>query len=88
MGQVLVFHANDIIEAQIVCGMLEANGVKAWVDGAYLQGAVGELQTMGFARVKVLEADLPQALKILENYNASDVPDVTQDGVWNADPSK
>jgi len=87
MSQTVAFHANDIIEAHLVRGMLEANGVKAWVTGDYLQGAVGELAPMNFAKVMVLEEDLPVAKQILEKYDTSEVPDVSQEGIWNAAPT-
>jgi hypothetical protein len=64
----LVFNANDIMEAHIVAGMLHAEGIEAHVGGHYLQGGVGELATMGFATVSVMDDDAAAARKIIERY--------------------
>ena len=64
----LLYHANDVIEAHIIAGMLQAQDIPAWVGGYYLQGGVGELAPMGFATVMVPDADLPIASSILEEY--------------------
>ena len=45
-----VFRANDIVEAHIVAGMLQAEGIKTFVGGHYLQGAV-----VGVARSLITE---------------------------------
>ena len=78
MSLIIAFHANDILEAHIVCGMLQANGLQAWVSGHYLQGAVGELPPMGFAKVLVLQEELPQAQQILEEYRPGSTESVKQ----------
>ncbi|HWK55427.1 MAG TPA: DUF2007 domain-containing protein [Hyphomicrobiales bacterium] len=67
------FEASDIIEAHIVRGMLEAEGLQAWVGGHYLQGAVGEIPAFGTARVQVLDVDLPRARALIEAYLGSQV---------------
>jgi len=87
MSQTIAFHASDYIEAHIVRGMLESGGVKAWVNGDFLQGAVGEISPMGIAKVMVLEEDLPLARQILEEYQPAEVPDVSRDDIWNATPA-
>ena len=48
-----VYRAANITEAHIVKGMLEANGIDAYVDGYYLQGGIGELAPMDFVSVSV-----------------------------------
>lgn len=65
-----VFRANDIIEAHIVAGMLQAEGIKTFVGGHYLQGAVGDLAVQGFADVQVLQDDVIQALSLISEYEA------------------
>ena len=45
--------ARDITEAHIVAGLLEANGIDAYVGGHYLQGALGEIGVAGFSNVHV-----------------------------------
>lgn len=65
---VKVYRAANIMEAHIVKGLLEANGIEAFVDGHYLQGGVGELASMDFAGVSVQDSDEEAARKILEEY--------------------
>ena len=65
---VKVFTAKNSIEANIVKGMLEANDIPAYVEGEYLQGAIGELSAIDFAFVSVDEANELMALNIINEY--------------------
>ncbi len=65
---VKVYHAANIMEAHIVKGLLEANGIEAYVDGHYLQGGIGELASMDFAGVSVQDSDEQVACRIIEEY--------------------
>ncbi len=65
---VKIFTAKNSIEANIVRGMLEANGIEAWVEGEYLQGAIGELSAIDFAFVTVNERDKDAALRLVHEY--------------------
>lgn len=64
----LIYTANDINEANIVCGMLQANGIEAHVAGYYLQGGVGDLAALDFAKVYVDEEDTEQAAFLIADY--------------------
>lgn len=66
-----VFHANDIVEAHIVASMLQAEGIKTFVGGHYLQGGVGGLAVQDFADVQVLEDDVVQAHSLIAEYESS-----------------
>lgn len=66
---VKIYNARDITEAHIVRGMLEANGIEAYVNGYYLQGGIGELAAHDFASVSVGNADADQARKLVEEYD-------------------
>ena len=63
-----VYSASNITEAHIVKGMLEANGIEAYVDGFYLQGGIGELATMDFVSVSVDDEDEALAREIIDDY--------------------
>lgn len=65
---IIVFTAKDSIEANIVKGMLEANGIEAYITGEYLQGGIGELPAMGLIDVHVDEQNREQALKLINDY--------------------
>ncbi len=64
----LAYKADNIAEAEIVKGMLEANGLEAHVSGYYLQGGVGEMATMGFARVLIANEDFDKARELIHEY--------------------
>jgi hypothetical protein len=63
-----VFTAKNSIEANIVKGMLEANDIPAYVDGEYLQGAIGELAAIDFAFVSVNEVNYEKARNLVNEY--------------------
>lgn len=63
-----VYRAANILEAQIVKGMLEANGIDANVGGFYLQGGVGELAPLDTARVYVEDEDVERARELIQEY--------------------
>jgi hypothetical protein len=54
----IVYKAQDISEAHIVAGMLQANGIEAHVGGYYLQGAIGDIGTLNLANVHVSDEDV------------------------------
>ncbi len=65
---VKVYNSSNIIEAQIVRGMLEAHDIKAYVGGQYLQGGVGELASMDFASVSVDDENIALAQELIKEY--------------------
>jgi len=68
---VIVYNAKDIIEAQLVAGLLESKGIETHVGGTYLQGGIGELAAMDFATVSVDEQDVARSRSIIDKYEAS-----------------
>lgn len=63
-----IYCAANIIEAHIVSGMLNANGVDSYVTGHYLQGGVGEISPTNFANVLVADNDVAQAQPLIDAY--------------------
>jgi hypothetical protein len=70
----IIYKASDTIEAHIVAGMLNANGVRAYVGGHYLQGGIGELAPMDFANVSVADEDVEPALRVVRDYESNNQP--------------
>jgi len=68
----LIYRASDINEANIVSGMLRANGIDAHVGGYYLQGGIGELAAFGFANVHVPDEDAENARILIAQYEDAD----------------
>ena len=64
----IIYKARDIIEAHIVSGMLNANGIETHVGGYYLQGGVGDVAVSDFANVQVADEDVELALPLVTEY--------------------
>lgn len=64
----LIYKAGDIIEAHIISGLLDAEGIESHVSGHYLQGAVGELAPTGFSNIHVDDKDIDKAKTIIAEY--------------------
>lgn len=63
-----VFRGNNYIEAQLLTGLLEQHGINAFLQGAALQGGLGELPAVGYLSIMVEESDLDDARSILAAY--------------------
>lgn len=63
-----VYEAENLIDAHLVKGLLEQNGIPAWVRGNYLAGALGELPVSGLLAVCVPSVALPEASEILAQW--------------------
>jgi hypothetical protein len=64
-----VFSARDSMQAHIVRGMLEANGITARVDGDYLQGGIGELPLVDLISVSVDDSEYEAAMQLIEEFD-------------------
>lgn len=69
MSLVDVYHAETTTDAHLIKGLLENNGITAFVSGHYLQGAFGELPVMNIIQVMVDDQDESQARRILQDFN-------------------
>ena len=67
-----VYSAQNAVDAHIIKGLLEQQGISARVNGEYLQGGIGELPPMGLITVSVAEENYEQALKLVLEYENSD----------------
>jgi Putative prokaryotic signal transducing protein len=65
----IIYKARDIIEAHIVSGMLNANGIETHVGGYYLQGGVGDVAVYDFANVQVADEDVALAAPLVADYD-------------------
>lgn len=65
----IVYKAQDIIEAHIVSGMLNAEGIETYVGGFYLQGGIGDLAASDYANVQVADEDVEPAQAIVAKYS-------------------
>lgn len=66
----IVFTGHNLTEAHIVAGMLRAHDIDAHVGGHYLQGGVGDMAALDFAKVYVGPEDLDHARRLIADYEA------------------
>ena len=67
----LIFQGQNILEAHIISGLLQAHGIECHVAGHYLQGAVGDLPASDFANVFLHEhTDEEAANQLIADYEA------------------
>ena len=69
----LIYKASDINEANIVSGMLRANGIEAHVGGYYLQGGIGDLAATDFANIHVADEDVELARTLIAEYESTSI---------------
>ena len=65
-----VYEASTGLDAHMILGLLEQQRIQGRIEGEYLQGGVGGLQTMGLVRVLVSEADYDEAKKIISEWES------------------
>ena len=68
-----VFRCNDYIEAHLVEGLLREHGIETFLQGALLQGGLGELPPMGHLAILVDEDDLEAAKRIIDAYERGEL---------------
>jgi hypothetical protein len=70
----IAYRAKDIMEAEIIKGMLRANGIEAYSSGFYLQGAIGDIAPTDFSKVHVHDDDYVRARELVKEYEGQ-LPD-------------
>lgn len=75
-----IYDPADLIEAQMLIGMLESEGIRCHLAGAYLLGALGELPLGGLLGLLVDDAEAARASALIAAYNGAepipgDLPD-------------
>jgi len=65
------YEAANALEAQMLQDLLKAEGITARIDGAYLQGGIGELPAAGLVRLVVEDDDHARARSVIERWEAA-----------------
>ena len=68
-----VFRSSDYIEAQLLAGLLRDAGIDVFVQGALLQGGLGELPAMGHLSLLIDEQDLSAAQLLIAAYERGEL---------------
>ena len=69
-----LYEPSNALEAQILHDLLQQEGIETRINGAYLQGGVGELQASGLVRLVMEDEDYEQARTIIKRWEATEVP--------------
>lgn len=75
----VVYEAGDLIDAHLVKGRLENEGVPAWVRGEHLTGGIGQLPVHGLLAVLVADSDAEEAQAHLARWAAERADDRGED---------
>ena len=67
----IVYRAENIIDANLVKAALAEAGIRAFVSGEYLTGAIGQLPAWDLVTVMVAQADVERAAQIAESIDAA-----------------
>ena len=67
-----VYRSGDYVEGQLLKGLMEQQGLLAYLNGTALQGGLGEVPVMGHISISVNEVDLKRAQEIVEAFERGD----------------
>lgn len=87
----IVYRAENVFDASLVKGLLENAGIMAFVNGAMLQGGIGELPPAGLITVTVADEDQAAAEDIISEFQRESESDAEanqhdDDGLDPSDP--
>lgn len=68
-----VFRCSDYIEAHLLAGLLRDRGIETFLQGALLQGGLGELPALGHLIIMVDESDHSAAKLIIDAYERGEL---------------
>jgi hypothetical protein len=72
-----LYEPSNALEAHMLHDLLQQEGIATRINGAYLQGGVGELPASGLVHLVVAEEDYERARAVIQRWEATEVPDPT-----------
>ena len=66
-----IYEPQDLLEAELLLGMLASEGVEAHLAGRHLLGAMGELPALGLLGLLVEDEEAERARRLIAAYNAA-----------------
>ncbi|MGH8354969.1 MAG: putative signal transducing protein [Pseudomonas sp.] len=66
-----IYEPQDLLEAELLQGMLASEGVAAHLTGTHLMGAIGELPVCGLLGLLVEDDLAERACRLIAEYNAA-----------------
>ncbi len=67
-----IYEPRDLLEAEMLRGMLAAEGIEAYLTGRHLIGAVGELPAAGLLGLMVADEQAGRACELIAEYNGAE----------------
>ena len=67
-----VYEPQDLMEGELLLGMLASEGIEAYLTGQHLAGAVGELPACGLLGVMVEDDHAHRAHQLIAAYNGAE----------------
>lgn len=83
----IVYRAANLSDAHLLRQLMEAEGIPAFVQGEFLQGAVGELPANTEVFVHVPDAHVEAARAVVEDWDNSEPVGLEDDGLDADDPA-
>lgn len=68
-----IYEPRDLLEAEMLRGMLIAEGIEAYLTGRHLIGAVGELPVSGLLGLMVADEQAERARQLIAEYNGAEL---------------
>ncbi|MEX6503597.1 putative signal transducing protein [Pseudomonas zhanjiangensis] len=66
-----IYEPEDLLEAELLLGMLASEGIAAHLTGQHLMGAIGELPASGLLGLLVEDHQAERAQGLIAAYNAA-----------------
>ena len=66
-----IYEPENLLEAEMLMGMLTSEGITARLTGEHLLGAIGELPVAGLLGLLVMEDQAQHASELIAAYNAA-----------------
>lgn len=72
-----LYEPSNVLEAHMLQDLLKQEGIHSRLDGAYLQGGVGELPASGLVRLVIEDDDYEHARAVIRRWEATEVSEPT-----------
>ncbi len=72
---VIIYHAANSLDANMIKGVLAQHGIQAYVQGEYLQGGVGDLPAADLVKVAVDDPFETEAKQIIDAWQHASILD-------------
>lgn len=67
-----IYEARDLLEAEMLRGMLVGEGIETYLTGRHLIGAVGELPAVGLLGLMAADDQADRARQLIAEYNGAE----------------